>query len=363
MIKSSQLLNILKKNKIRNFVGVPDSVLKNFLNYLDKKKINNMIACNEGSAIGIAVGQHLSTKEMTLVYMQNSGLGNAINPLISIAHNKVYSIPMILLIGWRGHDQKDEPQHNLQGKITRNLLKLLNIKFCELKNKNDLKKINLLIKFSKKNSSPVAILVKKSNIFEKEKIIRENRNNLLRGFVIEELLKKITKNTKIISSTGYTSRELNQIRAIKKLNSGKDFYLVGGMGHTSSISTGVSQFSKGQVICLDGDGSLIMHLGSLINAGFSNKKNYKHILLNNGSHESVGGQKINTTKINFEKTVKSFGFKNFYYVTNKKSYFKHLRSFLKSSGPSFMQIQIKSKSLKNLGRPKNLIKIKENFLN
>ena len=108
---------------------------------------------------------------------------------------------------------------------------------------------------------------------------------------------------------------------------------------------------------------LIMHLGSLINAGFSNKKNYKHILLNNGSHESVGGQKINTAKINFKKTVKSFGFKNFYFVTNKKSYFRHLRSFLKSNGPSFMQVQIKSKSLKNLSRPKNLIKIKENFLN
>ena len=362
MIDSKALVNLLSKNKIDNYVGVPDSILKNFLTYLDKKNYNNIIACNEGSAVGIAIGQYLSSKKVSLVYMQNSGIANAINPLISIAHPKVYSVPMILLIGWRGHDAKDEPQHNLKGLITKKLLKVLNIDYCELTEPEDFKSIKKLITKSKKQNTPVAILIKKTDVFKKEIIKRYNKNKILRSQVIEKLLEKIKKKTKIVSTTGYTSRELFQIRSNKKTTIGQDFYMVGGMGHATSVSTGVALNTKEQVICLDGDGSLIMHLGSLITAGSSNRKNFKHILLNNGAHESVGGQKIKTEQINFKSIVKTFGYKNFYIIKNKAELDKYLPIFLKSIGPSFMQIQIKDGSLKNLTRPKNFIQIKKRFI-
>ena len=138
--------------------------------------------------------------------------------------------------------------------------------------------------------------------------------------------------------------------------------MVGGMGHASMTSLGYSLSSKNQVICLDGDGSLIMHMGSLISTGLKSKSNFKHILLNNGSHESVGDQKIDTFKINFKNISKSFGYKNYYLAKNNLSFNKNLKYFLKSEGPSFFEVHIRSKSIKNLSRPKNLIKIKENFI-
>jgi phosphonopyruvate decarboxylase len=367
MIDAKDLFLFLKKNKINFFTGVPDSVLKSFSYVLDlyKKKITNIIAANEGSAVALAVGNYLSTKKPALVYMQNSGLGNAINPLISICHPKVYSIPLVLMIGWRGSPKEnDEPQHQLKGGITTSILKLLNIKFLVLNNFNDFKKIKDLISYSRYKKRPVALLVK-NNILSlkngfKKKI--KSKNYLTREIVINELLSKINKNTKIISTAGYTSRELFQIRKNKKFKNGKDFYMVGGMGHSSMTSLGYSLNSKNQVICLDGDGSLIMHMGSLISTGLKSKANFKHILLNNGSHESVGDQKIDTLKINFKNIIKGFGYKNYYFAKNNLSFNQNLENFLKSRGPSFFEIHIKSESIKKLSRPKNFIKIKKNFI-
>ena len=357
----------LKKNKINFFTGVPDSILKNFSYILDlhKKKITNIITANEGSAIALAAGNYLSSQKPALVYMQNSGLGNAINPLISICHPEVYSIPMILMIGWRGSPKEnDEPQHQLKGKITPSILKLLNIKFSILNDLKDLKKIKSLISYSKYKKRPVAFLVK-NNILNLKNVSKrsiEPKKYLSREIVINELLNKIKKNTRLISTTGYTSRELFQIRKNKKYKNGKDFYMVGGMGHSSMTSLGYSLNSKNQVICLDGDGSLIMHMGSLISTGFKSKSNFKHILLNNGSHESVGNQKIDTFRVNFKNISKSFGYKNYYLAKNNLSFIKNLKYFLKSKGPSFFEVYIRSESPKNLSRPKDLKKIKENFV-
>ena len=367
MINTSDLIYFLIKNKVDFFAGVPDSILKNFSYILNlyKKKISHIITGNEGSAIALAAGNYLATKKPALVYMQNSGLGNAINPLISICHTKVYSIPLILMIGWRGSpNEDDEPQHKLKGKITPLILKLLNIKFSVLNDFKDLKKIKNLISYSKYKKRPVAILVKNNTLYLDGKFSEDNKskNYLKREVVINNLLKKIKKSTKIISTTGYTSRELFQIRREKKYKNGKDFYMVGGMGHCSMISLGYSLSSKNQVICLDGDGSLIMHMGSLISTGLKSKSNFKHILLNNGSHESVGGQKIDTFKVNFKNISKGFGYKNYYLAKNNLSFKKNLEYFLKSKGPSFFEVYIRSESIKNLSRPKDLIKIKENFI-
>jgi phosphonopyruvate decarboxylase len=367
MIDAKNLLLFLKKNKIDFFTGVPDSVLKNFIYILDsnKKKIEHIITANEGSAVALAAGNYLATKKLALVYMQNSGLGNAINPLISICHSKVYSIPLILMIGWRGSPKEnDEPQHQLKGKITPSILKLLNIKFSVLNNFRDLKKIKNLINYSKYKKRPVAVLVKNNTLsldsnFEKN---NKSKNYLTREAVINGLLNVIKKNIRIISTTGYTSRELFQIRKNKKYKNGKDFYMVGGMGHASMTTLGYSLSSKNQVICLDGDGSLIMHMGSLISTGLKSKSNFKHILLNNGSHESVGDQKIDTFKVNFKNISKSCGYKNYYLAKNNLSFNQNLKYFLKSKGPSFFEVKIISGSIKNLTRPKNLIKIKEDFI-
>ena len=345
MIDAKNLLLFLKKNKIDFFTGVPDSVLKNFIHILDsnKKKVEHIITANEGSAVALAAGNYLVTKKPALVYMQNSGLGNAINPLISICHSKVYSIPLILMIGWRGSPKEnDEPQHQLKGKITPSILKLLNIKFSVLNNFKDLKKIKNLINYSKYKKRPVAFLIKNNTLsldgnFEKDNKLK---NYLTREVVINGLLNSIKKNTRIISTTGFTSRELFQIRKNKKYKNGKDFYMVGGMGHASMTSLGYSLSSKNQVICLDGDGSLIMHMGSLISTGLKSKSNFKHILLNNGSHESVGDQKIDTFKINFKNISKSFGYKNYYFAKNNLAFNKKLKYFLKSEGPSFFEVHI-----------------------
>ncbi len=365
MINTKKFFVELKKNNIDFFSGVPDSVLKNFSNYLDKFKKKNIIAVNEGNAVGVGIGYFLSTKKIPCIYFQNSGLGNSINPLISIAHRKVYSIPMLLVIGWRGSPKvnNDEPQHNLKGKITQSILKLLNIKTIIIRKNNDLSKIRKLILFSKKTNQPVACLVEKntfSNINFKR--IFKNNSQINRSDFIDLLLNSINYKTKIISTTGYTSRELYQIRKIKKYKKGKDFYMVGGMGHAAIVSSSFSKFSNSNSICLDGDGSFLMHLGSIFTSSHIASKKFKYILLNNGSHESVGGQKTFSENLNTKQISKAFKFKNYFIIKSKKDMNRKLKLFLKSHGPSFLEVIIKNQSLKNLTRPKNLIDIKKEFI-
>ncbi len=366
MIKVNEFFYFLKKNKVEYFTGVPDSILKDTNSFLKKKnEKKHFITPNEGSAIALAIGYNLATNKIPCVYMQNSGLGNALNPLISIAHKKVYSIPMLLLIGWRGAPgTKDEPQHELKGSITPKLLNLLNIKFCSINENKDFKKIKKLINFAKKNKSPVACLVK-NNILKdlKSRKIKSKSTGLKRSYVIEELLNKIDKKTKIIATTGFTSRELNQLRNNKKEKNGQDFYMVGGMGHSGMVSLGISLRTKENVICLDGDGSLLMHLGSIISIAKIGGNNFKHILLNNFSHESVGGQTTNINKLNINKMIISAGYKRYFVIKNKSQVSKIMLKFLKSKGPCFLEIKIKAGTLENLKRPKNLLNIKKSFMN
>ena len=330
MIYVEKLLSFLKKNNIDFYTGVPDSVLKALGQYIDNSK-KHIVAANEGAAISIATGYHLSSAKIPCVYMQNSGLGNAVNPLLSITHKEVYSIPLILIIGWRGAPNlSDEPQNLVTGRITRSLLNLLGIKYCILEKDNDFKKLNNLIKHSKKKNKPIACLIKNKTLKSKYKFSEnKTKNNFpTKAETIKILLENIKKNTKIISTTGYTSRELDYIRKKENFKNGKDFYMIGGMGHTSAVSLGSSLFkNKSDIICLDGDGSALMHMGTLASIGFYAKKNFKHILLNNYTHESVGGQKTNSDNIDFEKLSKSLGYKNYLVVKNKKNVKKDFVSF------------------------------------
>ena len=367
MVNSKKLLNFLQKKNINFFSGVPDSVLKNFTNLLKNKSLH-VLASNEGSAVSIGIGYHLSFNKLPCIYMQNSGLANAINPLISIAHKGVYSIPMMLLIGWRGSPGiKDEPQHLIKGKITKNLLKMLGIKHAVIHNEKDFNRIKQLISFSKKEKVPVACLFKqgvlnKINSQKKLNIKNSQKNKILRSDVIREILKNIQNNTKIISTTGYTSRELYQIRKNEHYNKGKDFYMVGGMGHSSSVALGVAFKKNKKILCLDGDGSMLMHLGSLHTVGLINKDNFKHILLNNQSHESVGGQEISFKRVKMKKLIKGLGYSKYIQLKNKEDLKNKIKSVLKYKGSIFLEVLIKKGAIKNLGRPKDFIKIKNNFL-
>ena len=365
MIEVNSLINLLKKNKTDFYSGVPDSVLKELSYSLQSKsKKNHIIATNEGSAVSLGIGHYLSTKKIPCIYMQNSGLSNALNPLISIAHEKVYSIPLILVIGWRGSPSiKDEPQHNVKGRITESILKLLNIKYTIIRSDNDLRKFEKQIIVAKKKGSIVACLIEQGTF---KKIKKINKNNdfykLDKTLFLKTLLLTLEKNTKVISSTGYNSRELMYLRDKYKIKNTSDFYMVGGMGHTASVALGFSLSSKKKTVCIDGDGSLLMHLGSIKTAGSFASKNFKYIVLNNNSHDSVGGQNTYANDIDFEKLSKSLGFKKFYSIKSDKNLKANIQKFLKGNTLNFLEVKVSNSNIKKLPRPTNLIKIKNLFM-
>jgi phosphonopyruvate decarboxylase len=305
--------NLLKNNNINFFTGIPDSLLKEFNNVILKNtnKSHHIITANEGSAIALATGYHFATREVPLVYLQNSGTGNIINPLMSLVPKDVYSIPMLIIIGWRGEPGvKDEPQHLTQGLCMEDLIKSLGLTYDILT--NNIENVeNIIIKSLntiKNNSSPHILLVKK-NTFEnyEESIKIENQYTLYRKDAIESLINYFT-NDIILCTTGKSSREL--LESANKLNINQDniFLNVGAMGHVSMISYGIALNTTKNVLCIDGDGSVIMHMGNLTSIGTGMCNNIYHIVLNNGMHESVGIQPTCGFNINFTTIAKGCGY-------------------------------------------------------
>ena len=348
------------KKGINFFCGVPDSCVFPLIKNIKKK----YILANEGTAIAFAAGYYLSTKKLPLVFLQNSGLGNATDPLTNLINKEVYSLPVVLLIGWRGHPKiKDEKQHIIQGKTLLKTLNAYEIKYQELKNKKSLPKISDLIKFSKKKSRTVAILVNKKTFLKRPMAkVLKNNYSLKKPDVLLEILKQSSKNDKIFSSVGYNSRELYQISEENKI-SRKIFYLVGAMGHTAAIALGSNMFDKknNNTISIDGDGSFIMHMGSIVNAANLSKKNFKYLVFKNDKHDSIGDIDLNLN-INFKKFASSVGFKKFILTKNNKDLKKNIKNFLNFKGSVFHVVCVKNETLNNLLRPKNLEKIKEKFL-
>jgi len=348
----------LSNNKVNFFTGVPDSLLKEFCLCVDDNlpEKNHIITANEGNAIALAAGYHLATGELPMVYMQNSGLGNAINPLLSLCDPDVYSIPMLILIGWRGESGvKDEPQHIKQGKIQLDLLKTMDIPFEIISsNENEVeKKLLRSIKIATNDSRPVAILVKKGT-FDRYKLTANNINNALmsREESLKVILNNLPDSSIIVSTTGKTSREIFEIRENKKELHNKDFLTVGSMGHCSSIALGIAIAKPDRkIICIDGDGSLIMHMGGLSTVGKLNPSNFYHILINNLVHESVGGQQTSANAINFSSIAKSNGYNNVFSLDNKEQLEFQINEFINQSGPALLEVLVKAGSRKNLGRP------------
>lgn len=351
MIDTQAFYDYLKEKNFDFFAGVPDSLLKNLCACIkhNTDKRNNIIAANEGNAIALAAGYHISSHKYGVVYMQNSGIGNTVNPLLSLADEEVYSIPMLLIVGWRGEPGvKDEPQHVKQGKVTLDLFKAMDIETVIL-DKNFKKQITYCANYIKKHQKPIALIVKKGMFSEYKVDKPKNPYSLLREQALKVVLDNINKEDFIVSTTGKTSREIFEIREARKEKHNHDFLTVGSMGHTSSIALGMSLATDKNIYCIDGDGSFIMHMGAFAVAPTVAKSNFKYILINNGAHESVGGQPTVSFNINIKELLLSVGFKNVQEAKTEDE-IKEAMSNMDTS-LSALIIYTKCGSREDLGRP------------
>ena len=293
---------------------MPDSLLKSFCAYLtDTCGENHVIAANEGGAVGLAAGHYLATARPALVYMQNSGQGNAVNPLASLADPDVYSIPMVLLVGWRGEPGvKDEPQHVKQGKVTLSLFETLGIPTEVLPDDESeaLELTRKMIERAKSEKRPVALVVRKG-LFAEYKLQHKVADiaELKREDAIQGILSALPDDAVVVSTTGMISREVYETRERLGQDHARDFLTVGSMGHAIMIALGIAKARPTRkVICLDGDGASIMHLGNMAICGQSGCSNLTHIVLNNAAHDSVGGQPTVGGQIDFEKIAEELGY-------------------------------------------------------
>lgn len=363
MITPSFFVNKIKNCGLDFFCGVPDSLLKSFCACLSDTipESNHWISANEGSAIGMATGHYLATGSAGVVYMQNSGEGNAINPLVSLADEKVYGIPIFLLIGWRGEPGiKDEPQHVKQGEITLNLLNTLGIEYNVLPSEESeaSELIESTISSMYKHSAPYAIIVRK-NTFDKYSYQTNilSTNQLTRENAIQTVIDNIEKSGKksvVVSSTGMISRELYEYRVSKNQDGECDFLTVGSMGHASAIAMGIALAQPNiDVYCFDGDGAILMHMGGLAIWGTAKLKNFKHILFNNGAHDSVGGQPTVGFNVDFCKIANGCGYRNAYRVNSMEQINDFFQNSLTVQDNIFLEIIVKRGARADLGRPKS----------
>ena len=356
MIEPQFFFEALRNRGIGFYAGVPDSLLANFCAYVDDQggRDQHLITASEGNAVALAMGFHMATGKAAAVYMQNSGLGNAVNPLTSLADPEVYKVPMLLIIGWRGEPGiKDEPQHIKQGRITLSQLEVLEIPHWVLSADSDVKAIlDAALDHMTAYSSPVALVVRKDTFASyKPKLKRSEFSTLMREAALERLLGLCSPDDLIVSTTGKTSREVFELRA-KNGQAQRDFLTVGGMGHTSSIALGVAIGQpQRRIVCLDGDGSLLMHMGAMpVIAGFKPAR-FVHILLNNGSHESVGGQATAATNLDFGQLAKACGYARYEVANTLEGLQTAWAKIANTTGPVFLEVKIRNGSREDLGRP------------
>lgn len=315
MLDQQKVFQTLADNGVTFFTGVPDSYLNGFCNYaLTNCMDRNIIAANEGNAVGIAAGHYMASKEIPLVYMQNSGMGNAVNPLASLADKAVYAIPMLLLIGWRGQGgtEPNHPQHKLQGEITPGLLDVMHIPYTVLQDDNDAfgRTIANAVKYCKDNRQAFGLLVPKGVMASAEKQnYQDNIYPMSREEAIEIILDHMPDNTVYTATTGRATRELFFLREKRNENKARDFLNVGSMGHASSVALGIAlERAERKVVVLDGDSAAIMHMGALTMVSKHDVANYMHVVLNNGAHESVGGQPSAGYNVDFTSIAEACGY-------------------------------------------------------
>lgn len=352
MIDTKLFYDELKKHHFDFFAGVPDSLLANLCACIKENTATekNIITANEGNAIAICAGYHIATQQYGVVYMQNSGEGNAVNPLLSLADEEVYSLPMLLIIGWRGEPGKhDEPQHVKQGKVTLSLLETMGIEY-QILNDDYISQIEFAASYMKTKQKPYAFIVQKGLFSSYPLHLDTNPYQMTREEALKEILSSLHADDFIVSTTGKTSREIFEIREMRKEGHSHDFLTVGSMGHTASIAYGMAIGCQKNIWCIDGDGSFIMHMGSLGVIGQNIPHNFKYILNDNQAHESVGGQPTCSKSLDIPMILKGCGFQSVFVAETKQEIQEGI-VWMRNHERCALILHTKQGSRPDLGRP------------
>ena len=358
MIRPSFFYVTLAQYGIDFYAGVPDSLLKNLCAYITDHAdaAHNIIAANEGGAMGLAVGHYLATGQTPVVYMQNSGLGNIINPLASLTDKDVYNIPVLLVIGWRGRPGvHDEPQHVKQGKVTTGLLNTMGIDYTVLSREEEkaAAQIKRAVDFMQQTKECYALVIEKDT-FDSYTLqdIEANDFTMSREEAIQTVATALDAKDCIISTTGMISRELFEYRTAQNQGHERDFLTVGSMGHASQIALGIAlERVDRRVWCFDGDGATIMHMGSMAIVGSKAPRNYIHVVFNNGAHDSVGGQPTVGLRIDLPCIARAVGYSHTYSVSTKDDLQDILTELKKNAGSTLLEVKVRKGNRKDLGRP------------
>lgn len=357
MITPQFFIEKLQKEGIGFYAGVPDSLLKNVCAYITDHFDNkhNIIAANEGGAVALAAGYHLATGKVGCVYMQNSGEGNAVNPLASLTDREVYHIPLLMLIGWRGRPGvHDEPQHVKQGKITTGLLNVMGINY-EVLSKDESeasKQIEKAMRCIRETGDAFALVVEKDT-FDSYTLQNEVKSQYEMGReeAIRTVAASIPADAVVVSTTGMISRELFEYRTAKGQGHERDFLTVGSMGHASQIALGIAlQHPERKVYCFDGDGASIMHMGNMAIVGSRRPTNYVHVVFNNGAHDSVGGQPTVGQEIDLVAIAKAVHYDHAVSVSTEAQLKEELAN-MQGDGLKLIEVRVKKGNRKDLGRP------------
>ncbi len=363
MIRPEFFYNTLASSGIDFYAGVPDSLLKNLCAYITDHAdaSHNIIAANEGGAMGLAAGHYLATSQIPVVYMQNSGEGNIINPLASLTDPDVYNIPVLLVIGWRGKPGvHDEPQHVKQGKVTTGLLNVMGIDYTVLSKEEDKAEaqIKKAVAYMQATKQCYALVIEKDTFdnYQLSTVNSQMELSLSREEAIQTVASYLAPKDCIVSTTGMISRELFEYRTAKNEGHERDFLTVGSMGHASQIALGIAlEKQDRKVWCFDGDGASIMHMGSMAIVASKAPKNYIHVVFNNGAHDSVGGQPTVGLQIDLPAIAKAVGYKQVFSVDTREALEQKLSIFNSqlstSEGPIFLEVKVKKGNRKDLGRP------------
>jgi len=351
MIDQKKFYECLRNAGVEFITGVPDSFLNDFCLYAEAElsRERHVIAANEGNAIALAAGHYLATGHVPLVYMQNSGIGNCVNPLLSLANKEVYSIPIVLLIGWRGApDSRDHAQHDKQGRIMPDLMTAMDIpsKVIDADEQKAFETAEWAVKTARELGSPTALLVKKGALAKAEKkqlVPEDSAYSMSREEAMACVIKCVPEDALFVATTGRAARELHALRELSGAGHDRDFLNVGAMGHALSIANGLALGAKDRkVICFDGDAALIMHMGSMTTAGVIGSANLLHVVLNNGAHESVGGQVSAGFKADFTTIAESAGYRTVgRAVETAEELQDAVKQLLDAGGPAFIDMRIR----------------------
>ena len=359
-MKVETFLQHIKNIGIDTVIGVPDSLLKQFCDYLNTNvsaDFKHYIAPNEGSAVGIAVGTYLASGRPTCVYMQNSGIGNIVNPLTSIANAEVYGIPMLFVVGWRGEpEHHDEPQHRFMGRITPSIFDVLEVAHSIVSpdtTSEELKDIMAKAKAALSANLQYALIVRKDTFDKREGGNYHNDNTLGREESLAEILRFLEPKDIVVTTTGKISREVYELSDALFGHHKQSFLTVGGMGHAVMIAFGIAAAKpESRVVCLDGDGAVAMHMGALAFIGTQKPKNLIHFCLNNKAHESVGGMPTASPSVSYARVAEACGYLHTFRVDAPESLRQALKSLKEIQQTAFVEVKVSLGSRENLGRPK-----------